>query len=1032
MARGYYGSLIVAVAFLACVPLTAQEYNFRYLGAAQGLTNLAVRQIYQDRTGFLWVSTENGIFRYDGDRFERFGPPEGIPEASGASFGDAPDGSLLVGGNFGLYLLRPDNHFERVAAVEGAVNWAQGIQSASDDRTLIGTDRGLVELTSGPDRSIRSRLLPPPKGASGVRVDAVFVEGDTVWYGCGLGICRMDKDGTTVLGVERGLPESGWLVIRRDADRNLWARAKNVGVYVLYHGESNFRRPETPVSPSSISGVPALDADGRILLSSPNGLLIRNKQVWQTIGRLAGLRGTVYAAYEDRQHTLWIGLAGRGLARWAGYHEWTNYTTESGLVNDLVYEILPCPDGSLMVATEAGLMRGRRGSSGAIQWQMVAGVGTLPVHSIRRARGGDIWIGTETRGAARIDARTGAVEWFGTRQGLTGQAPYTLRFDQRQRLWAATESGLFVAAPPYRRFARVEALPKSRFWAMTEGRDGTVWAGGEDGLFEYREDRWKKLTEADGLSSREVLSLGTGADGAIWVGYRFGGGIDRLRVIDAGVKVEKSVQRQGTEGVIYFLETDTRGHVWAGTEHGVDVWDGQHWAHHDSTDGLAWDDCNLNAFATEADGTVWVGTSGGLSRFMPRPALTMASSPGVVFTKLAMGRKDVLSLTNPSVEARSNSLMARYSVLNTARESAVGFRYRLWPAGVEWTETTQRQVEFAELQPGTYRLEVQAREGDGAWNDGGAAFPFEILAPWYRTWWFAGVCCMLPLLIAVTAARLRIAGARRRERELLQLVEEKTLDLRRANEDLLRLSSVDPLTGLANRRIFAQTLERECRRISSQGTAVSLLLIDIDHFKALNDAQGHQRGDDCLAAVGGAINQAARRDLDVAARYGGEEFALILPRTNAPEAILIAERVRRAVAELALPHPTSPVASVITVSVGVATGKVEFPVNPDSLVGAADQALYRAKESGRNRIAVADVACFVQSGMQSTKQNLSQDRRRKADTEYCPEDMSAEEYRVSLASLSGTVASLAAGAAIFASPAGSAQGKDTLRIAGKV
>src|SRR5579863_3703354 len=126
---------------LACGQLSAQEYSFRYFGLADGLTNLAVRQIYQDRIGFLWVSTENGIFRYDGERFELFGSAQGMPPNSGVAFGDAPDGSLLVGGDFGLYQLK-GNHFEAFPNQLNKINWAQGIQSDRRGHTYVGTESG--------------------------------------------------------------------------------------------------------------------------------------------------------------------------------------------------------------------------------------------------------------------------------------------------------------------------------------------------------------------------------------------------------------------------------------------------------------------------------------------------------------------------------------------------------------------------------------------------------------------------------------------------------------------------------------------------------------------------------------------------------------------------------------------------------------------------------------------------------------------------------------------------------------------------
>jgi len=528
-----------------------------------------------------------------------------------------------------------------------------------------------------------------------------------------------------------------------------------------------------------------------------------------------------------------------------------------------------------------------------------------------------------------------------------------LRFDREQRLWAATEAGLFVARAPYQRFSRITELPSTRIWAIAEGTDGTIWAGGAGGLFGYSAGRWKNWTRADGLSNQEVLSLGAGADGTMWIGYRHGGGIDRIHPLPGGIAIEKAVQRPGSDGLVYFLEFDASGRLWVGTERGVDTWDGSRWSHYDARDGLAWDDCNLNGFAAEADGTVWIGTSGGLSRFKPRPHPALEAPPEAVFTKLVMGGTDVSGQRNPSFGIHSNSLLARYSAPNAPRENGVVFRYRLEGANSTWTETAQRELQFAKLAPGAYRLEIEARDSDGVWGGHRDEFPFEILPPWYWTWWFVGTCGLIPGLVILGVVRLRMLAAQRREQELQRIVKEKTADLRRVNEDLLRISSVDSLTGLANRRVFDQTLKMEGARLTRTGSAVSLLMIDIDHFKALNDSEGHQRGDEYLKLVGSELRRLAQRQIDLAARYGGEEFAVILPETGAAGAAQFAESVLLAIAGLELPHPASPVAPFLTVSVGVATATLEWHSSPDELVAAADQALYGAKRSGRNRVHVA-------------------------------------------------------------------------------
>ncbi len=961
-----------ALLILAARLVSGQEYSFRYFGLADGLSNLAVRQIHQDRAGFLWVATENGIFRYDGDRFEQFGSAQGIPSSSGAAFGDAPDGSLLAGGDFGVYRLA-GNHFEKLGAIAGAVSWAEGIQSDGKGRTYIGTDSGLIALsrTSKPGRLFDVERLPQAPGTSGPGVSGVFVDGDGVWYGCGSELCRRDPSGTAVFGEGAGLPRQTVLVIRKDSSGDLWVRARNVGTLVLPRGENHFRRPDSPVAPGSFVGVPATDSGGRMLLPAPESLVIHGEAGWQRIGTSAGLRGTPYAAIEDRQGSLWIGLAGRGLARWRGYREWESYTAQSGLPTDLVYEILPAPDGSVWIGTEGGLFRGVPGKAG-MKWGRIPGIGAFPVHSVRLAPDGDIWIGTETHGAARIHG--GSVDWFDGARGLSGKAPYTLRFDREGRLWAATDSGLFVAKPPYREFSRIVELPGSRFWAVTQAVGGMVWAGGADGLFVSASGRWTRL-EPRSLSNREVISLAADPDGSVWVGYRFGKGIDRVKFSPGGATVTRGVQRPGTDGIVYFLEFDKSARLWAGTERGVDVWNGSVWTHYDSNNGLVWDDCNLNAFAAETDGTVWIGTSGGLSRFTPVRRAVSDTPPTVLFTRLVMGDTDVSPAAAAGFASHSASLRVRYSALNVARENGVVFRYRLSPASTAWTETSQRDLEFAQLSPGSYELEVQARDPDGVWTGNRAAFSFEVLSPWYRAWWFFVLCAMAPLSLAAAVLRLRMLNARKRERELARIVEEKTTDLRRVNEDLLRLSSLDPLTGLSNRRVFDDALSRECAGLQRTGDALSLILVDIDHFKALNDTQGHQRGDQYLMLVGAELRRLVRREPDIAARYGGEEFALVLPETNAAAAAAFAESVRQAIVELDLPHRASPVAPVVTASLGVATATAHFRRTPEELIAAADQALYSAKRKGRNRVEMApypEPEWHMDSGM--TLETLSSTR----------------------------------------------------------
>ena len=201
------------------------------------------------------------------------------------------------------------------------------------------------------------------------------------------------------------------------------------------------------------------------------------------------------------------------------------------------------------------------------------------------------------------------------------------------------------------------------------------------------------------------------------------------------------------------------------------------------------------------------------------------------------------------------------------------------------------------------------------------------------------------VLNAKIRALSRLEAMRRKSLEL-------SSQLAQANSELEKLSRMDGLTGINNRRAFDHCLQTEMLRAARTGEPLSLILIDIDYFKLYNDTYGHQGGDDCLRQVAQALNHISQRPGDMAARYGGEEFAIVLPETSLEGTTAVAESAIRKIQALAIAHARSPIAPVITISMGLVTLIVDQATTAEHIIGRADHALYEAKEQGRNRFVV--------------------------------------------------------------------------------
>lgn len=278
-------------------------------------------------------------------------------------------------------------------------------------------------------------------------------------------------------------------------------------------------------------------------------------------------------------------------------------------------------------------------------------------------------------------------------------------------------------------------------------------------------------------------------------------------------------------------------------------------------------------------------------------------------------------------------------------------RYRLLGVDTEWKEAGKAgDVVYNHLAPGHYEFDFQQTEIGSMRGSVVQSIPITVIAPYWQTGWFRGLCILFLLVLILVLHKLRVRYLLRHAQNLEQTVSltkaELTLAAKiagDAQEALKEQALKDGLTGLWNRRAIFAMLEREVCRAQRDRFPITLLMIDLDHFKNINDTHGHLTGDEVLREAAGRLVE-AMRPYDFAGRYGGEEFLVVLPSCSSHNAVQRAEDFRRAIAERPVPTGRGPIA--VTCSLGVAAYDGAMP--PEDLIHCADQALYRAKRQGRN------------------------------------------------------------------------------------
>ncbi len=905
-----------------------------------GLPPRDIEAIAQTPDGYLWLATRAGLVRFDGVSFK-------------------------------LYNSRNTVGFKRDMVRSLAVTRAGEL--------WLGTDGG------GFGRFQNGRFYPEHLGKQdGIwyEIRAIYqAQDESLWFG-GLGGPHLFQRNNGVLK-EITDQFQGVVGIAEDRQNNLWFAVNYTGL-VLRRRDGTFRVFDTPeYIPSKMLSCLCLGPDGSLWVGTEDSGLVRCKD-----GRFTryttqdGLSSNeIHALYTDRQGNLWIGTRD-GLDRWVN-GTFRTFRKADGLADSIVGAILEDREGNLWVGSGAGLNCFH--NTKLTPFELPTSKGPAAIRTMCQTPDGSFWFATDD-GLKRLCQ--GRITTFTTKEGLLNNNIQTVWVGPDNRPWLLDSDDNLIRydghafrvilrkAPVYTgscdkqglvlfdwtgihrlKNGRLVSLPlkqETGFLFMTYcDRQGTLWLASTVGLGQIKDGKYRVFH--DGLPREtHVLAIDGDAQGTLWLGTDKG--LARFR---DGHIILYTLRQGLPDDNLYQLLEDRHGTLWIGGNRGIFTVSTQDLDRldqgrlktlpttlYDAEDGIRRFPVGGSAFKAQ-DGTLWFKGDMGITIVDPDHIPTNPLPPPTRIEQVEVDHYLLDPNGSNQLPPGRGKLEIHYTGLSFVSPEQVRFRYKLEGFDKDWVEAgTRRTAYYTNLPPGDYCFRVLACNNEGVWNKTGASVRFTLAPHFYQTAWFRVLCLLTVVLLGGTTYGWRVRRLNRRNRELEARVLERTAALREANARLEALATTDGMTGLANHRAFQERLRQEMAHAQESKTPLTLLLLDVDHFKEYNDTYGHPAGDDVLRRVAALIRQSIRT-ADFPARYGGEEFAVLLPSADAAMAREVAERIRVTIAGTPFP------ARRITISLGACSYGVGSE-EAETLVLRADQALYVAKRDGRNCVRFAN------------------------------------------------------------------------------
>jgi diguanylate cyclase (GGDEF)-like protein len=970
--------------------------QFTHISVEDGLSQITVSDIVEDNVGFMWFSTQNGVNRFDGYNFVQYKKDKNL-DGSGPSGDfvyklavDRNSGDVWTASSNGLsrYEHKLDR-FVHYPLIDSEGKQHHFVATVVYDRTgqlWAGTNLGLFKFQKITNSFIHIKL------DNNVNFRVQDIEQDingVIWLATSQGLYGFKKDEPLYTVADlKNVEVTDIELINRD---KLWFSTNGKGIYV----KNDINNPKIIVKPltkllsglsrRSISSIKQL-SNGDIWISTLGGLAItRSEKSALTVSLKhhtdrASVLSTSHMTrtYESRSGLIWQGTWTSGFSKFdpsslqfqtlnAGDSKATR-----GIANDA--------NGNIWFGTPEGLWK--RNSDGETRgpWTFeneLNGPTFLEENGIisiaYASATNKIWVGTRS-GLAYLAEDEKYIKYV---TDIRGSMIYTLSTSNTGDIWV----GDFNNGLSYIDGVTHEIKKQWKMSSITKiliDTGGFTWAATMEGLVRVNQhtgellDLYAPSRQAQRRSPRVLTWISKSPQGHYWVGAQ-GSGVLKL-YFDEQLQ-DFTFQQIAPDSHLATLsvggiEQDTNGNIWASTTEGVTKLNPSlvNLEYFSDKNGAKNEGYYINNSLTNVDGEIFFGSAVGITYFQPKNVIQSSWKPPIVFTQLLVLNRpvaisnvdsDTFILKAPIYQAKElilqpedNVFSIEFSSLDFSAPERNQYAFKLEGFDTAWNtaQSRNRVATYTNLDAGSYRLLVKGTNKDGVWSDQIGQIKIIVVPPWWLTTWAKMLWVASVLTMLIGFYRRRVYALKQQSRLLSIQVEERTSELETMNKKLLTLSNIDDLTGLRNRRDFRNNSLQELSRFERSGKPFCILLIDIDYFKLVNDANGHACGDKVLVQTS-ALMKSRIRQQDLLARWGGEEFIMMIVEASIEQGQRVAENIRSAINQNRVEFEGQDIQ--VTVTIGVS--QIHPSEKLDACINRADKNLYLGKEDGRNKV-ITDIS----------------------------------------------------------------------------